>query len=232
MEKTKSKIIAIIPARLDSKGIPKKNIIDFCGKPLIAWTIEQAKKSEKIDDIYVSTDGEEIASVSEECGAKVIWRPKEISGDSASSEHALKHVLKEINENIDYVVFFQATSPLRETKDIDKAIDKIISEGADSLFSGTELDDFCIWEKEKDIFKSTSYDYMNRKMRQDFEKKQFLENGSFYIFKPDILFKNNNRLGGKIVVSEMEFWKSFEIDNLEGLKFCEELFKIKKYGRK
>lgn len=223
------KIIAIIPARGGSKGIPKKNIVDFCGKPLIVWTIENAKESKYIDEVYVSTDDKDIASVSEKYGAKIIWRPKEISGDTSSSEEALKHALCEIYKSqrtIDYVVFLQATSPLREAKDIDNAIKKIISEGADSLFSGAELGDFYIWKKKGEKLESLNYDYKNRKMRQEFGK-QFVENGSIYVFKPEILFKENNRLGGEIAVSEMEFWKSFEVDNLKSLKFCEDIFKIK-----
>jgi len=231
MKKLENKrIIAIIPARGGSKGIPKKNIVDFCEKPLISWSIEHAKKSKKIDTIYVSTDDQEIGSISEQYGAKVIWRPEEISGDLSPSEDTLKHVLNEISKNnlhkIDYVVFLQATSPLRETKDIDNAIDKIIFENADSLYSGAELGDFYIWKRIGDKLESLNYNYKNRKMRQDFGK-QFVENGSIYIFKPEILFKYNNRLGGKIVISEMEFWKSFEIDKLDDLRFCEELFKIK-----
>lgn len=229
------KIIAIIPARGGSKGILKKNIVDFCGKPLIAWTIERAKESKYIDEIYVSTDDKDIASVSEKYGAKIIWRPKEISGDFSPSEDALKHAISEIYKKnprkIDYVVFLQATSPLREAKDIDNAIDKIIAEKSDALFSGAELGDFYIWRKIKSKLESVNYDYKNRKRRQDFEK-QFVENGSIYIFKPEILFKYNNHLAGKISISEMEFWKSFEADNLETLKFCEELFKIKGLDKK
>lgn len=223
-------IIAIIPARGDSKGIPKKNIVDFCGQPLLAWSIEQAKGSKKINNIYVSTDDKEIASVSEQYGAKVIWRPKEISGDFSPSEEALKHALGEIDkkdpQKIDYVVFLQATSPLRETRDIDKAIEKIISEGADSLFSGAELGDFYIWKKKKNQLESLNYDYRNRGRRQELEE-QFVENGSIYVFKPEILFKYNNRLGGRITISKMELWKSFEVDDQEGLEFCKNIFEAK-----
>jgi len=225
------KIIAIIPARGGSKSIPQKNIINFCGKPLVVWSILQAKESKKINAIYVSTDNKEIASVSKQYGAEIIWRPKEISGDLSPSEEALKHAINKISKEnpgskINYVVFLQATSPLRKSKDIDNAIKKIISENADSLFSGAKLGDFYIWEKTGKKLKSLNYDYKKRKRKQDFGK-QFVENGSIYIFKPEILFKYNNRLGGKVVISEMEFWKSFEIDNLDDLKLCEELFETK-----
>ena len=219
-------IIAIIPARGGSKGIPKKNIIDFLGKPLLAWSIEDAKGSSFIDGVYVSTDDEEIAKVAEQYGARVIWRPKEISGDFSPSEEALKHAVREASQPIDYVVFLQATSPLREAKDIDNAIKKIIAEDADSLFSAAEIGDFFIWRRNGDILESLNYDYKERKRRQDFGE-QFVENGSIYIFKPEILFAHNNRLGGKIVISEMELWKSFEIDDMEGLAFCQELARIK-----
>ena len=231
--KSNKKIIAIIPARGGSKGIPKKNIVNFCGKPLISWTILAAKKSKKISAVYVSTDSKEISDISEKYGAEVIYRPKKISGDSSSSEEALKHAIEEIykknSEKIDYVVFLQATSPLRETADIDNAIQKIISEKADSLFSGAELGDFYVWKKMKNCVDSLNYDYKNRKRRQDFEN-QFVENGSIYIFKPETLFKYNNRLGGKIAISDMDLWKSFEIDDMQGLEFCRLLFKTKIAG--
>lgn len=228
---SKEKIIAIIPARGGSKGLIGKNIRTFAGKPLLAWTIKNAKKSAKISNVYVSTDNKKIGAVAKKCKAEVIWRPKEISGDFSPSEDALKHVISRLNKKIDYVVFLQATSPLRETKDIDNAIDKIINEKADSLFSGAELGDFYIWEKKGEKIESLNYDYKNRKRRQEFGK-QFVENGSIYVFKPKILFQHNNRLGGKIAISEMELWKSFEIDDLESLKFCEELFRIKGFDKK
>lgn len=223
-------IIAIIPARGGSKGIPRKNIIDFCGKPLLAWTIENALGSSYIKDVYVSTDDTDIATVAEKYGSKVIWRPEELASDTAKSEDALKHAINEIKKNdpreIDYVVFFQATSPLRESVDVDNAIKKIMDENADSLFSGAALKDFCIWKKNNGVLESVNYDYKNRGRRQEFGE-QYVENGSFYIFRPQVLFENNNRFGGKIVVSEMEFWKSFEIDEPEDIEFCKNIFTIK-----
>ena len=224
------RIIAIIPARGGSKGILKKNIIDFCGKPLLAWSIEHARGSSLVKDVYVSTDDDEITVVAEKYGAKVIKRPDEISGDTAKSEDALRHAIEEIQKNnpikIDYVVFLQATSPLRESVDIDGAIKKIISENSDSLFSGADLKDFCIWKNSNGILESVNYDYKNRGRRQDFGE-QYVENGSIYVFKPEILFRNNNRLGGKIALFKMEFWKSFEIDEPEDIEFCKNIFQIK-----
>lgn len=223
-------VVSIILARGGSKGIPKKNIIDFCGKPLLAWSIEHARSAKDVSAVHVSTDDKEIAKVAEEFGAKVIWRPAELSGDTASSEVGLKHAIDEITGNdykkLDYVVFLQATSPLRETKDIDNAVNLIISEKADSLFSGADLKDFCIWKKKDGELNSVNYDYKNRGRRQDFGE-QYVENGSIYVFKPEVLFASNNRLGGKIVISKMEFWKSFEIDEPEDIEFCKNIFTIK-----
>lgn len=228
MDKGK-KIVAIIPARGGSKGIPKKNIVDFCGLPLLAWSILQSKASHYIDDVYVSTDDPDIAEAARTYGANVIDRPKEISGDTATSESALIHAAEQIEKDgtrIRFIVFLQATSPLRETKDIDNAINTFIKEKADSLFSGAEIGDLCIWKKEGGEFKSFNSDYKNRKRRQDFGE-QYAENGSIYVFTPDLLRAHNNRLGKKIAMSRMDFWKTFEIDTMHDLELCRSLFQLK-----
>lgn len=216
------RIIAIIPARGGSKSIPKKNMIDFCGKPLIAWSIEHALGSRHVDGVYVSTDNEEIASISEEFGASIIERPSELATDTSSSEVVLDHAITEVQKacgNIDLVVFLQATSPVRESSDIDNACETLLTENFDSLFSAAVLDDFCVWEKTQQGMESVTFNYLDRGMRQDREP-YFLENGSIYIFKPNILIEHNNRLGGRIGIYLMPMWKSFEIDSLEDLDFC------------
>ena len=92
-------IVCIIPARCNSKEIPDKNIISFCGKPLIAWTIEQALYSTCISDVYVSSDSDKILNISKEYGAKTIKRPDDIAKDESTSEEALLHAIDSI-ENI------------------------------------------------------------------------------------------------------------------------------------
>jgi CMP-N,N'-diacetyllegionaminic acid synthase len=218
-------IIAIIPARGGSKGIPNKNIIDFCGKPLVAWTIEQCLSSRYITDVWVSSDNQEILNIAKKYGAKTIKRPEDISGDLASSESTWRHAIEVIqkNSNVDLVLAPQPTSPLREAKDIDNAIELFQKEKYDSLFSSCIVEDLLFWkEDERKQLQSVNYDYLNRKRRQDM-KEQIVENGSFYIFKPEIIQKYNNRFGGKIGHSRMDFWKMFEIDNLEDLKKCRAL---------
>lgn len=217
------KVIALVPARGGSKGIPKKNIMDFCGKPLISWSIGQALGSKYIKDVYVTSDDNKILKVSERAGAKPIKRPAKLATDTSSTEDALLHAIAEIEGGpsgaADIVVFLQATSPLRTSADIDKAIRLFISEKADSLFSGAVLDDFCVWEYAKGRLKSMTFDHRNRGRRQD-RKPYYLENGSIYIFKPAILKKHRNRLGGKIVFFGMPFWKSYEIDKAEDVGIC------------
>ncbi len=219
-------IHCIILARGGSKGIPKKNIIDFCGKPLIAWTIEQCLSSKHIANVWVSSDSKEILNVAEKYGAKTILRPEDISGDLASSESAWLHAIEIIQKDteIDLVLAPQVTSPLREVKDIDNAIELFQEENYDSMFSASIADDLFFWQESNNIVDSVNYDYKNRKRRQDF-KEQIIENGSFYLFKPKIIQKEYNRFGGKIGFSKMDFWKMFEIDNIDDIRMCSALMK-------
>lgn len=213
----------IIPARAGSKGIPHKNLIELCGKPLIAWTVLQALRADCVSDVYVSTDGEEIATVSEQNGAKVIWRPESLSGDLASSESALEHAIGEIQKSNSFenVIFLQATSPLRTRNDIDQAYNVFLKGGYDSLFSMAVMDDYTLWSKDaKGEMQSISFDYRNRGRRQD-RTPVFLENGSIYIFRKKLLMENHNRIGGKIGMYEMPFIHSFEIDSVSEVEICE-----------
>lgn len=230
MDKVKKKnerIVAIIPARGGSKGIPGKNIMDFCGKPLLAWTILQAKQAKAVNAVYVTSDDEAILGVAEDFGAIPIKRPDKLSTDTATSEaallHAMDYIEKERATNIDVVVFLQATSPLRESEDIDRAIQKLINENADSLFSSARLEDFFIWQETEEGLKSLNFDYARRLRRQDVIP-QYVENGSIYLFKPHVLRTINNRLGGRIATYEMDFWKTWEIDSLEDKALCEWYF--------
>lgn len=209
-------IVAIIPARGGSKGIPKKNLIDFCGKPLLAWSIIQAQMAPQINSVYVTSDSDEILECAEKYKAKGIKRPSDISGDTATSESAIIHACEQIG-NVSTIVFLQPTSPLRKPNDVSKAI-AIFEEGQfDSLFSSCELHDFLIWENDADGFlRSVNYDYHNRTRRQD-RISQYVENGSIYIFKRDVLKKYNNRLGGKIGMYLMDFYQSFEIDHKDDI---------------
>mgnify|MGYP003627102143 FL=1 len=218
------KIITIIPARGGSKGIPRKNIIAFSGKPLLKYSVESSRNSKYISETYVTSDDQEILDLAEKLGAIPVKRPPDISGDDSTSESALKHVLSGLKDLPDVVCFLQATSPLRTTSDINSAIEKFTSDKLDSLFSACPIEDFFIWHHNSSgKLSSINYDFKNRKRRQDISS-QIVENGSIYLFKPNILTKHNNRLGGTIGYSLMDPWKIYEIDSYDDLEMCEFLF--------
>ena len=131
----KPKVLALVPARGGSKGIPRKNIKEFFGKPLISWTIEAALGSKVVDQIAVSSDDQEILDVSIRSGADItLTRPDEISQDDSTRNQVLAHALNEI-KNFDYVIVLQPTSPLRCSQDIDKAFELLIKNSASACVS-------------------------------------------------------------------------------------------------
>ncbi|HEB62613.1 MAG TPA: acylneuraminate cytidylyltransferase family protein, partial [Bacteroidetes bacterium] len=140
MELTTKKILAIIPARGNSKGLPQKNIINLNGKPLIAWTIEASLKSKYITKTIVSSDSDTILKIAKKYGANTLKRPVQYSTDQASSEVVVKHAMKSINKKYDYIILLQPTSPLRDKTAIDNAFEKLFSLDATSLISVCETD--------------------------------------------------------------------------------------------
>ena len=215
-------IIAIIPARGGSKGVPRKNVRPLAGKPLIAHSIQDAQESTLIDHVYVSTDDQEIATVSTQYGAKIIDRPAELANDTASSESALIHAIEALeNQNInpDLLVFLQCTSPIRTGADIDQAIAKLNAQQADSLLSVSPSHRF-LWEEVNGVAKSINYDYRHRPRRQDMNP-QYVENGSIYVFKPWVLKEHQNRLGGKIALYVMSEMAALEIDTIDDFRMIE-----------
>jgi N-acylneuraminate cytidylyltransferase len=218
------RVSAIVIARGGSKEIPSKNIIDFCGHPLLSWSIKQALAANNVNDVWISSDSREILSIGEKYGAKPILRPNEISGDSASSESAWLHAMDVIEgeggEPIDYVLAPQVTSPLREPADFSNALKLMVEKQLDSLFSVAEVEDFFIWKRNATgEMESVNYDYHDRKPRQEIENR-YLENGSFYLFKPGLIRQTQNRLGGKIGIYVMERFKMFQIDACDDIMLC------------
>ena len=194
-----TKYIAIIPARGGSKGVPKKNIKEFLGKPLIEHSINYAKESKFIEKIILTTDNEEIKKIGKDNNITVVDRPKEISGDKATTESAIEHVISLFKFSIDTtIVLLQPTSPIRPKNSLDKMI-KIFNEQLyDSMLTLSPIHPLT-WKIDN---KKTEcmYDYSNRPRRQDFKEKDLIydENGSVYIFTNKIFIEKNNRLGGKI----------------------------------
>ncbi|WP_439409361.1 acylneuraminate cytidylyltransferase family protein [Bradyrhizobium sp. DASA03076] len=224
------KTLAVIAARGGSKGIPHKNLLDICGKPLIAWTVEQARAARGVDVVAVSSDSDRILQAAEAAGAVGVRRPDDISGDLASSESAWLNALDAIDEKLgrfERIVALQATSPIREPSDIEQALDTFDREHLDSLLSVCEVEDYFNWRIGQSGPEPINYDYRNRRMRQQIEKR-YLENGSFYVLIPSLLREQNNRLGGKIGFHVMERHKMFQIDRPEDVKLCAAI--MRSYG--
>lgn len=221
------KIISIILARKNSKGIKNKNLTKVNGKPLLYWSVINSIKSKLICKTFVSSDSSRILSYAQKLGAETIVRPYKYSKSNTSSEksliHAINYLLK-IKINFKTIVFIQPTSPIRENKDFDKAIKLFNSKKLDSLFSANITNDTNFWFiKYKKLH--ANYDYKNRKMRQNISQK-YLENGSFYIFNKDKFLKEKCRLFGRIGFYLMNKCNSFQIDDPEDIKIINSIFKI------
>ncbi|MBA7588144.1 N-acylneuraminate cytidylyltransferase [subsurface metagenome] len=199
-------ILGLIPARGDSKGLPRKNIKPLLGKPLIAWTIEQALASKYLDRVVVSTDDKEIAEISIKYGAEVIRRPKKLATDSSLVKDAIKYTVNKIEEdgyNIEIIVLLEPTSPLRRIEDIKKCIKILLEKDADSVatFSETDIPPNRIWK----ILDTKIEPYLknvNPWLSRQKQPKAFRLNGQIYAFRKNVLFNKNDSgslLLGKIL---------------------------------
>ena len=183
--------LAIIPARGGSKRLPRKNLLDLCGKPLIAWSIEAALKSKYISKVIVSSDDEEILNIAKEYKADFIKRPDELASDTATTFDALKHTLENVGK-YDYVVLLQPTSPLRSEKHIDEAIELLEEKSADAIISVCEMEHSPLWSNILDENLDMSNflrDEVLNKRSQDLPKYYRL-NGAIYICKTEELLEN------------------------------------------
>src|SRR5258708_7369062 len=190
--------LAVIAARGGSKGIPHKNLIDLCGKPLIAWTVMQASAARGVDVVAVSSDSDAILAAAEAAGAVGVRRPDDISGDLASSEAAWLHALDTLDARLgpfERVVALQATSPIREAGDIEGALETFEREGLDSLLSVCEVEDYFNWRIGANGPEPINYDYHNRRMRHQIEKR-YLDNGSLYGLCPSLFREKHKRPPG------------------------------------
>jgi len=203
------KIIAIIPARGQSKSIPKKNIKQIYGKPLLAWSILVAKDSKYIDKIVVSTEDAEISNIAKEWGAEVLKRPKKYATDTATTVQVLQHAIKKI-PGYDIIVLLQPTSPLRLHKIIDKAIEKFIESKADSLATGY-------------ICKDYEWGTTENTPRQEL-KGWFYDDGNIYVHKPDHI-KEGKWVGKKKEKMLIDKHFNFEIDDEIDFYIVENLMK-------
>ena len=222
-----SEVLVFIPARGNSKGIPKKNIKILAGRPLIAWTICSALEEVGPMRVVVSTDNDEIAEISRSFGAEVLMRPSWLSEDDSPTDRALVHAFEMLEDSgiFSHIVLLQPTSPIRRSGIISQALDQLVADNSDSLVGAHEISPF-IWQGEINNARP-SYDIANRKMRQNFilSDISFLENGSIYVTSSSALKKSGNRVSGKVSVFAMKKFESFEIDTLEDFELVERLLR-------
>jgi CMP-N-acetylneuraminic acid synthetase len=225
------KILGIIPARGGSKGIPHKNIIDLCGRPLISYTIEAGLESKYMDYVMVSTDDEEIADVAKKCGAEVpFMRPAELATDTATTLDAILHALNTLKErgmDFDLLVLLQPTQPLRTADDIDRSIELCVSEGCLPLVSVSEVDDHPL------LIRTISGNRLSKMLdvsstcrRQDMPA-YYRVNGCIYINRIDEIDETTS-FNDNILPFVMERSHSVDIDELRDLAVAEYYLKERK----
>lgn len=230
------KILAIIPARGGSKGLPKKNIRKLMGKPLICWTIEQAQRSSLLDCFFVSTDSAEIADVCErECGVKVEQlRPAELAQDGTSSADVIKYTIELLEgqgKTFDYVVLLEPTSPLRKGNDIDDII-RLACENpqSDGVISAGDIhmEHPIVAKKVND--KGFLVPYMakhgNIYQRQQMDRALF-PYGVAYMIKTDVFLREMSLYTDKIIPYFMERWQGYEVDDIYDLICIEAILKYR-----
>ncbi|KAB2946572.1 MAG: acylneuraminate cytidylyltransferase [Candidatus Methanoperedens nitroreducens] len=229
------KIIAIIPARGGSKGLPGKNIRSLAGKPLIAWTIDKAKKSKYIDKVIVSTEDNEIAEISRKYGAEVpVLRPEELAKDDSPTIDAIMHIInwfESKEEYFDIIILLEPTSPLRKENDIDNAVELFIEniDHAGSLVSVGE-----VHMENPHITKKIENGYVkplieigkNLYQRQQLPKVYF-PYGVIYLALTIALKKNKTFYLERTIPYFIERWQNYEIDDIYDFICIEAILKYK-----
>lgn len=220
--------LAIIPARGGSKRLPRKNILDLCGKPLISWSIEAALKSKYISKVVVSSDDEEILNISSNFGADIIKRPYELANDTATTFDAIKHTIDNL-EKYDYIILLQPTSPLRNEKHIDEAIELLEEKQADAIVSVCEMDHSPLWSntlpKDGNMNNFLRDEVLNKRS-QDLEK-YYRVNGAVYICKTDKLLENKSFfLKDNIFAYIMDRKSSIDIDEEIDFLFAQRVIEL------
>jgi CMP-N,N'-diacetyllegionaminic acid synthase len=225
-------VIAIIPARSGSKGLPGKNIKQLCGKPLIAWSIEAGLASKYIDVVVVSTDSQEIAAISREIGASVPFiRPPDLATDEATSFEVIKHALDyyefELKTSFDYIILLEPTSPQRDWADIDRAVQELILNSKASAIVGVSKTQsqnpiFLVKMRNDHTLVDLGSLENGAVRRQDVEDVYFLD-GSIYISETEVLLRRQSFYHSETVGCIFPKWKSIEIDDLDDFTMVEAL---------
>lgn len=222
------KILGVIPARGGSKSVPRKNIKNLGGKPLINYTIESAIEAHALTHVMVSTEDKEIAKVCKEAGAQVPFlRPAELAQDSTPTLPVLRHTLEYyLNQGaaFDAVCILQATSPFRPQGMIDACIEKYVQSGADTLISVKKVPDhynphWVFEEKEKDLYRISTGEKQIIPRRQQLPDT-FYRDGMIYLVKSELILQENTLFGAKISAYPTE-GESINIDTMEDWHLAE-----------
>lgn len=178
------RVIAIIPARGGSKRLPRKNVLPLGGKPLIGWTIDAARDSKYIDDVFVSTDNQEIADISAQFGVVVPeLRPSYLSTDVATTQSVVFYTIEKYGNNADIVIILQPTSPLRSAKHIDEALELFVHKEAFSVVSLTPCEHPPLWANTLPENGSLGYFLSHEANKRSQELGQFYRlNGAIFIY--------------------------------------------------
>ena len=223
-------MIALIPARGGSKGLPGKNILPFNGKALIEYTINLAKESGSIRDVFVTTDSKDIADVAKKAGAKIPFlRPAELASDTSLAIDTYLHFIQYYEDkiqNLDEIMVLLPTSPLREMEDIESGIEIFKNKNADSVISCVKMGHPLSWIRniDKDGRLTTIFD-ATIKNRQD-DNVMYVPNGSIYIFKTSIL-KQKKYYTDNTYALEMPRERSVDIDTELDFYLAEKLYERK-----
>lgn len=213
-------MVAIIPARGGSKGVPAKNVRRVGGVPLVARAVASARRASLIDDVYVSTDDDSIALVAVEAGARIVERPLELAGDTASSESALLHALDVIG-GADILVFIQSTSPFIDPNDLDAAVLRVRDGEADVVFAAARTHGF-LWRETEHGARGINHDESFRLRRQDSEP-QFLETGAFYVLRVDGFREAGHRFFGRVGIAVVPELTAIDVDTVDDLEIARRL---------
>lgn len=221
------KILAIIPARGGSKGVPRKNIRSLAGKPLIAWSIEEAKKSKYISKVILTSEDDEIIEIAKQYGCDVPFkRPVELAQDETSSMDTIVHAITAIGSDLhDYIVLLQPTSPLRTVQDIDGCIEMVLSQYADFCVSVTEPSKSPYWMykvSEDGVMQPVVEQKEIATRRQDIPTVYSL-NGAVYVAKVEKLLQEKSFLTPNTKAYIMPQERSFDIDTELDFIICEQI---------
>lgn len=209
-------ILAIIPARAGSKRLPNKNKLEFCGKPLVEWSVDEAKKVTSISEIIVTTNDEDILRIAHEKGVRAYRRSEKLSSDEATTVDVVLDVLSESKKTYDFIILLQPTSPLRRKSDIEGALKLLVEKKAKSVISVSEADHSPLWSNtlpnDNSMMGFIDKEILNKRS-QDLPK-YYRINGAIYVIAVNEFVKHKKfYLESDSYAFLMDKYRSVDIDD-------------------